>query len=111
MPTVTSCRRLQGGHVSAAIVEGKLHFMIVEKRVPNVYRQHALLAEAVEPFASIPGYLVVSELAESADWWFTMRRQDGKVLQEVLPTMRRMELHAALVTTLRGLLMTILAPA
>jgi hypothetical protein len=42
--------------------------MMVEKRVPNVYRQHALLAEAARPFANIPCHLVVSEFAESADW-------------------------------------------
>ena len=84
---------------------------MVEKRVPNGYRQHALLAEAVEPFANIPGHLVVSEFAESADWWFTLRRQDGTILREVLPTMGRMQLHAALVTTLRGLLITMLATA
>jgi len=85
--------------------------MMVEKRVPNVYRQHALLAEAARPFANIPGHLVVSEFAESADWWFTLRRQDGTVLQEVLPTMRRMQLDAALLTTLRGLLVTMLVAA
>jgi hypothetical protein len=43
--------------------------------------------------------------------WFTLRRQDGTVLQEVLPTMRRMQLHAALLTTLRGLLATMLVAA
>jgi hypothetical protein len=65
--------------------------MVVEKRVPNVYRQHALLDEAAEPFVDIPGRLVVSEYAESWDWWFTLRRQDGSLFRAVLGTEGRMQ--------------------
>jgi hypothetical protein len=61
--------------------DGTVRFMVVEKRVPNVYRQHALLDAAAEPFMNIPGRLVVAEYAESPDWWVTLRRQDGALFR------------------------------
>jgi len=83
--------------------------MTLEMRLPNVYRQHAVLEEAARPFANIPGRLVVSEYKESADWWFTLRRHDGKLLLRVLPTEGRMRLDAALVNAIRDGLATMLA--
>jgi hypothetical protein len=97
---------LQDGSDSAAIV-----FMILEKRFPNVYGQHSLLDEAAEPFASIPGHLVLSEFSESPDWWLTLWRQDGTVLQVVLPTIRRMQLRAALINDIQDGLTAMVAAA
>jgi hypothetical protein len=84
--------------------------MVVEKRVPNVYQQHALLDAVVEPFMSVPGRLVVSEYAESPDWWFTLRRPDGTLFRAVLPTEGRMQSHAALIKFIQNGLTAMLAP-
>jgi hypothetical protein len=83
--------------------------MVVEKRVPNVYGQYALLDAAAEPFVNVPGRLVVSEYAESLDWSFILRRQDGALFQAVLPTEGRMQSDTALVKAIRDGLTAMLA--
>lgn len=83
--------------------------MVVEKRVPDAYGQHALLDAAVERFVNVPGRLVVSEFAESLDWSFILRRQDGALFRAVLPTEGRMQSDTALVKAIRDGLTSMLA--
>lgn len=77
------------------------HLMMVEKRVPNVYRQHALLDQVAALFLNIPGHLVVSEPAKSPDWFFALHRRDGKLVRRVLPAEGRMHSDAALIGVIR----------
>jgi hypothetical protein len=83
--------------------------MVVEKRVPNVYGQHAFLDEVAALFTTIPAHLVVSEYAQSPDWWFTLRRRDGALLRTVLPTEGRMRSPEELVRVIRDGLTAMLA--
>jgi len=83
--------------------------MVVEKRLPDVYQQHALLDEAAMPFMDVPGRLVVSEYAESPDWWFALRRQDGELVRAVLPTHGRMQPRVGLVEVIRNGVLDMLA--
>jgi hypothetical protein len=80
--------------------------MMVEKRLPDVYSNHSLLDEALLPFREIAGHLVVSERADSTDWWFTLRRDDGELVRSMLPT--RNEPRPQLVRLIRDLLTTML---
>ena len=61
--------------------------MVVEKLVPDVYGQHAFIDEVVRPFLHTPGNLIVSEYAESVDWWFSLNRSDGTRVRRVLSRM------------------------
>jgi|HubBroStandDraft_4_1064222.scaffolds.fasta_scaffold1096474_1 hypothetical protein len=83
--------------------------MVVEKRLPNVYRQHALLDEAAGPFVNLPARLVVSEYAESFDWWFALHRQNGEIIRATLPGRGRMQEPATLVRVIQDGLRAMLA--
>jgi hypothetical protein len=76
-------------------------FVVVEKRIPDVYRQHALLDEATTPFANYAGHLVVSELAKSLDWRLSLWRPDGEPVHTVLLAESREQSHATLVRVVR----------
>jgi hypothetical protein len=83
--------------------------MLVEKKVPNVYRHHAVLDAAAAPFTNTAGRLIVSEYAESMDWWFSLKRQNGSMLRAVLPIEGRMRSDIDLVKVIRDGLTAMLA--
>jgi hypothetical protein len=78
--------------------------MVIEKRVPDVYRQHALLDEAVRRFASVGGNLVVGENSDSPDWFFTLHPQAGAVRGAALTSQARMLPRTELVTVIQDLI-------
>jgi hypothetical protein len=90
-------------------INQEIIYMFIDKTMPDVYENHALLNEAISPFAEIPGYLVISEPTDSLDWNFVLWREDGELVALTLTGLARNELRLQLVRVIRDILGAMLA--